>query len=59
MQSSFTTLIGAIRWTDYVYIVIEYRRSTGMRTVNEHVKMRDIVLRRKRPAAGHVHQYRL
>jgi len=48
MQSSSTTLIGATRRASYVYIVIEYRRSSRTRTVNGHVKIRDIALRGKR-----------
>lgn len=44
--------------TNYVYIVIEYCRSTGTRTVNGHVKMRDITRgKQRRHIARHVHQY--
>jgi len=58
---SSATLIDVIRRTSYVYIVIEYRKSTGMRTVNSHVEMRDIALRAGNDGdtAGRVHQYRL
>lgn len=45
MRSLSVTLIGVIRQTSYVYIVIEYRRSTGMRIVNRCVKMWDIAIR--------------
>lgn len=61
MQSSSATLIGAIRRPSYVYIVIEYRRSTGTHCQRARQNARYRVTREATAAqaAGRVHQYRL